>query len=90
MEIAGDVTWITVLFIVLGAATTSGAGFQAFFRPAERSPKFAQAAFRYDELLRETRTTLGALLRDLKSSGSGEKSTIHYRTSLLVRRPTRW
>jgi hypothetical protein len=50
----GKSDWLTWSFIVLGAVTAVGSGFQAFFKPGERSPKFAQFGLDYEMLSQQT------------------------------------
>lgn len=53
VKLAGDAAWVTVLFIVFGVITAAGSGYNAFFKPGARSPKFAKAAFEYDRAIKD-------------------------------------
>ena len=49
----GQAKWVSVAFILFGIFTALGSGFDTLFKPAERSPKFAQMGFEYERLRRE-------------------------------------
>jgi hypothetical protein len=59
----GESGWLTSSFVLLGIFTAVGSGYQAFFKPGERSPKFAQMGLDYDVLHRETKRAADAATR---------------------------
>ena len=61
VKIAGNAAWVTVLFIILGVLTAAGSGYNAFFKPGARSPKFATLAFQYDRAARDLERQVRAL-----------------------------
>jgi hypothetical protein len=59
----GQARWITVTFILFGVFTAFGSGFDALFRPAERSSKFARMGFEYEVLRDELFDQAQSLMR---------------------------
>ena len=59
----GSTRWVTISIIVLGVLSTVGSGFQALFKPGERSPKFAFLGLDYDRLSRDVRDESDAVVR---------------------------
>jgi hypothetical protein len=52
VKVWGNAGWVTVAFIFFGAFTAAGTGINAFFKPGERSPKFAGSALTMSALRR--------------------------------------
>jgi hypothetical protein len=46
----GESLWLTASFVVLGIVAAVGSGFQAMFKPGERSPKFEAFGLSYRRL----------------------------------------
>lgn len=62
-KVWGNASWLTVTFIAFGAFTAAGTGFNSFFKPGERSPKFAEVGFEYERVERNIRREAAALYR---------------------------
>ncbi len=63
VQVWGNANWITVTFIVFGVFTAAGTGFNSFFKPGERSPKFAEVGFEYERVEKDTHREAAALYR---------------------------
>jgi hypothetical protein len=70
VKVWGQANWITIAFILLGVLTALAGGFDVVFRPAERSPKFAQMGFEYEHLHREVFSEASSLMRHVMRGGS--------------------
>lgn len=62
-KVWGNANWITVTFIVFGVFTAAGTGFNSFFKPDERSPKFAEVGFQYERIEKDLSRDAAALYR---------------------------
>lgn len=62
-DVWGRAGWITIAFIVFGVLIALASGFDAIFKPAERSPRFAHMGFEYERLHRELLFATSSLLR---------------------------
>ena len=60
VKIYGNATWVTLIFIILGVLIAVATGFDATIKPGQRSPRYAQVAFRYERL---DQTTMHSLMR---------------------------
>jgi hypothetical protein len=67
VEVFGNTRWLALLFVLIGVTISLGTGFQGMFKPAERSPGFAELAFEYERVKRELVFAIGALYRDNNS-----------------------
>ena len=63
VKVWGQADWITLLFVLFGILTALGSGFDAVFKPGERSPKFAQMGFEYERVHREILLEASSLMR---------------------------
>jgi hypothetical protein len=70
----GQAKWITVAFIMFGILTALGSGFDTLFRPAERSPKFAQMGFEYERLSRALFFEARSLMRQHPAGNDGRQN----------------
>jgi hypothetical protein len=59
----GNAGWLTITFIAFGVFTSAGTSFNAFFKPGERSPKFAEIGFEYERVEKAVRREAAALYR---------------------------
>ena len=57
-RIWGQATWVTVAFVLFGVITAAGSGYEATFKPGERSPQFAAVGFKYERLRQEVERDL--------------------------------
>jgi hypothetical protein len=62
-KVWGNASWLTITFIVFGVFTSAGTGFNSFFKPGERSPKFAEVGFEYGRVEKNIRREAAALYR---------------------------
>jgi hypothetical protein len=62
-KVWGNASWITVTFIIFGVFTAAGTGFNSFFKPGERSPRFAEVGFEYERVERDIYGKAAALYR---------------------------
>jgi len=69
VKIYGDATWVTLTFIVLGVVIAVASGFDATIKPGQRSPKYAQVAFRYEGLHQTTMYSLMRLEAEAEPTG---------------------
>jgi hypothetical protein len=67
-KVWGNSNWLTITFIVFGAFTSAGTAFNSFFKPAERSPKFAEVGFEYERAEKTLRREAAALYRTMDPS----------------------
>lgn len=67
----GSATWVTVSFVVLGVLIAVGSGYQAFFKPGERSPKFAAMALDYIALADSTTAAADRAVRQAREQDPG-------------------
>jgi hypothetical protein len=63
VKVWGNASWVTVTFIFFGAFTAAGTGINAFFKPGERSPKFAEVGFDYERIEKDIHMDAAALYR---------------------------
>jgi hypothetical protein len=69
VKIYGNATWVTLTFIILGVVIAVASGFDATIKPGQRSPKYAQVAFRYEGLHQTTMYSLMRLEAEAKPAG---------------------
>jgi hypothetical protein len=62
-QVWGRAGWITVTFIAFGVFIAAGTGFYSFFKPEERSPKFAEVGFEYERMEKDVHRDAAALYR---------------------------
>jgi hypothetical protein len=65
-KVWGNASWLTIAFIAFGVFTSAGTGFNSFFKPGERSPKFAEVGFEYERVERNIRREAAALYRTME------------------------
>jgi hypothetical protein len=85
-KVWGNTNWITVSFIVLGVLTAAASGFDAAFKPGERSPKFAAIAFEYDDLQKEAFLDASSLYRDADLGTPDGRRTFNIKMDELLKR----
>jgi hypothetical protein len=71
VKIYGNANWVTVTFIVLGVLIAVASGIDATIKPGQRSPKYAQIAFKYERLYQTTMHSLMRLEAEAKPPGVG-------------------
>ena len=64
-KVWGNANWLTISFIAFGVFTSAGTGFNSFFKPGERSPKFAEVGFEYERVEKNIRREAAALYRSM-------------------------
>jgi hypothetical protein len=69
VKIYGNATWVTISFIILGVLIAVASGFDATIKPSQRSPKYAQVAFKYERLYQTTMHSLMRLEAEAKPAG---------------------
>ena len=47
-KISGSASWLALVFVFLGVLTAAGSAYNAYFKPAARSPEFAAVALDYE------------------------------------------
>jgi hypothetical protein len=64
-KVWGNSNWLTITFIAFGVFTSAGTGFNSFFKPGDRSPKFAEVGFEYERVEKNIRREAAALYRTM-------------------------
>ena len=64
-KVWGNTSWLTITFVAFGVFTAAGTGFNSFFKPGERSPKFAEVGFEYERVEKNIRREAAALYRTM-------------------------
>src|SRR6266545_4050962 len=85
-KVWGNTNWITISFIVLGVLTAAASGFDAAFKPGERSPKFAAIAFEYEDLQKETYLDANSLYREADLGTPDGRRTFNTKMDEVLKR----